>query len=97
MGCPTRVAEATLEYSMILDPVTEAKLDVLVQPDTTGALVHLSSSHWAALRHVGGQWWLLDSLQPAPRLFTRAEVAAYVAVHPAVYPVRSLGHAAANS
>jgi hypothetical protein len=82
---------------MVLDPVTDATLDELMQPGMTGALVHRSSSHWTALRHVRGQWWLLDSLQTAPRLLTRAETLAYVAESAVAFPVRSLGRAAANT
>jgi hypothetical protein len=77
--------------------VTESTLDALTEPDITGALVHRPPWHWTAIRHVRGQWWLLDSMESAPRVLTRAQVAAYVAEQPGVYPVRSLGRAAANT
>ena len=87
--------QSTLEFR-IGGLVSHVGVDTLELPEVAGALVHLPTGHWTAVRHVRGQWWLLDSLSAAPQLLSRAAAHAYLTRHAAAYQVLALGPAAAN-
>ena len=49
----------------------EGRADVRLAPETHGAYVVNRADHWFAVRRLGGSFWDLNSLLPAPRRLSR--------------------------
>lgn len=72
--------------------VTAENLDFFSAPFVVGILVNVRNEHWIAIRRWRGASWLLDS-QLAPRELLRAELLAFLGLHPHAYYLMRAGEA----
>ena len=78
-----------MQYKFSLDPLY-LNPNVLQDDAVIGAIANQDNAHWVALKRVDDAIWLLNSLDPAPRVLSEEEYIAFINTYKHTFPIRRL-------
>ena len=73
-----------VKFAMKLEPLKDNPQNI---HHITGAVVNQDNRHWVAIRSVGSNIWLHNSLEEHPRMLSDNEYRSFISAFPHAYPM----------
>ena len=80
-----KALQSTHTWQLSLTPL-HTNVNQMEDVNVIGAIVNQRNEHWVALKRVGDQMWLLNSLE-SPRVLPYDEYVSFVTKWPSSYPI----------